>query len=577
MGRLKSYIRPHYLYIVFTMLVKLGGAVAELFVPFFMERILSEGIEPGQQQRIFIYGGLMLFCAGLCLFMNISANRMSAFSSGRITRRIRSDLFRKLNSLSAKQMDELTVPSAESRLTSDTYRVNEFLARGQRLGIRAPILLVGGVIMMLTMDASLALVLVALLPFIGLSVFLITKKSIPLYTKEQSVLDGMVRVVQENITGVRVIKALSKSEYEKARFERVNEELTRTDSKAGAITSLNNPIASLILNLGLTAVVVVGAFRVAGRNTETSVIVAFLQYFVMILNAMLGVTRIFIMASRSTASAHRVADVLEMPEDLVPMLPKSVEAPPSPVPHIEFRDVSFSYTGVGENLSHLSFKLYRGETLGILGTTGSGKSTIINLLMRIYDVDSGAVLINGRDVRSYAKDELKPMFGAVFQNDFITEGTIADNIRFFRDIGDPAVKTAAEDAQAMEFIDQKKEGMASSVASRGNNISGGQKQRLLIARALAADPEILVLDDASSALDYRTDASLRKALKKHHGTATTVLIAQRISSIRHADLIIVMDDGKVLGIGKHDDLIESCSEYRLISQTQMGTGEGAEE
>ena len=207
MGRLKSYIRPHYLYIAFTMIVKLGGAVAELFVPFFMERILSEGVEPGQQHRIFIYGGLMLLCAGLCLFMNISANRMSAVSSGRITRKIRSDLFAKLNSLSARQMDELTVPSAESRLTSDTYRVNEFLARGQRLGIRAPILLVGGVVMMLTMDAVLALVLIALLPFIGLSVYLITKKSIPLYTREQSILDGMVRVVQENITGVRVIKA----------------------------------------------------------------------------------------------------------------------------------------------------------------------------------------------------------------------------------------------------------------------------------------------------------------------------------------------------------------------------------
>ncbi|MBR6109009.1 MAG: ABC transporter ATP-binding protein [Clostridia bacterium] len=573
MGRLKSYIRPHYLYIAFTMIVKLGGAVAELFVPFFMERILSEGVEPGQQHRIFIYGGLMLLCAGLCLFMNISANRMSAVSSGRITRKIRSDLFAKLNSLSARQMDELTVPSAESRLTSDTYRVNEFLARGQRLGIRAPILLVGGVVMMLTMDAMLALVLIALLPFIGLSVYLITKKSIPLYTREQSILDGMVRVVQENITGVRVIKALSKTEYEKARFEKVNDELTKTDTKAGAVTSLNNPIASLILNLGLTAVVVVGAFRVAGKGTETSVIVAFLQYFVMILNAMLGVTRIFIMASRSTASAHRVADVLELPPDLVPALFEGEV--PSPVPHIEFRDVSFSYTGVGENISHLSFKLERGQTLGILGATGSGKSTVINLLMRIYDAASGAVLINGRDVRSYEKDELKAMFGAAFQNDFIAEGTIGDNIRFFRDIDGAAVASAAGDAQASEFISQKQHGMDAPVAARGNNLSGGQKQRLLIARALASDPEILVLDDASSALDYRTDAELRRALRKHHTKATTVLIAQRISSIQHADLILVLDDGKVLGSGRHDELLKNCAEYRLIAQTQMGTGEEA--
>ena len=574
MGRLRRFIRPYYLYIAFTMIVKLGGAVAELFVPYFMERILSEGVVPGQQDRIFIYGGSMLFCAGLCLFLNITANRMSAKSSGRITRSIRSELFEKLLSLSARQMDELTIPSAESRLTSDTYRVNEFLARGQRLGIRAPILLVGGVFMMLTMDARLALVLVALLPIIGLTVFFITKKSIPLYTKEQSILDGMVRVVQENVTGVRVIKALSKTEHERARFARVNDDLARTDAKAGAITSLNNPAASLVLNLGLTAVVAVGAFRVAKGAVETSVIVAFLQYFVMILNAMLGVTRIFIMASRSQASALRVADVLELPKDLETR-PKPERAE-TDAPHIEFRNVSFSYTGVGKNIDGLSFRLKRGETLGVLGATGSGKSTIINLLMRVYDADEGEVLINGRGVETYGKDELKSMFGAVFQNDFVTGGSIRDNIAFFRELSDDAIERAAADAQAEEFIGDRESGMDSAVASRGNNLSGGQKQRLLIARALAADPDILVLDDASSALDYRTDALLRRALSEHHGDTTTVIIAQRISSIRHADLIIVMDDGRTIGMGTHEELMENCAEYRLIAETQMGTGEEAE-
>ncbi|MBR0136282.1 MAG: ABC transporter ATP-binding protein [Clostridia bacterium] len=575
MRRLSGYVKPFYFYIAFTMLVKLFGAVAELFVPFFMERILSEGVVPGQQNRIFIYGGLMLFCAGLCLFMNITANRMSAVSSGRITRRIRYDLFKKLNSLSAKQMDELTLPSAQSRLTSDTYRVNEFLARGQRLGVRAPILLVGGVFMMLTMDPHLALILAALLPIIGFTVWIITKKSIPLYTKEQSVLDSMVRVVQENITGVRVIKALSKTDYERGRFDRVNDELTRTDSKAGAITAINNPTASLVLNLGLTAVVVVGAYRVAGGNTETSVIVAFLQYFVMILNAMLGVTRIFIMASRSTASAIRVADVLDLPEDLTVSEQKEGSSPAPGDPVIEFDDVSFSYSGVGKNISHLSFRLYRGQTLGILGSTGSGKSTIINLLMRIYDADEGRILINGRDVREYERADLNRLFGAVFQNDFIAEGTIRENISFFRDIEEADMIRASEDAQAAEFIAEKSGGLDAAVAIRGNNLSGGQKQRLLISRALAGNPEILVLDDASSALDYRTDALLRRALNLHHGNTTTVLIAQRISSIRHADLILVMDDGKVIGQGRHEELMESCSEYRLIADTQMGTGEEA--
>ena len=573
MGRLRAYIRPYVLYILFTMFVKLGGAVAELFVPYFMERILREGVVPGQQIRILVYGGAMLLCAGVCLTLNIVANRMSAKSSGRITRKIRFDLFEKLNSLSARQMDELTLPSAESRLTSDTYRVNEFLARGQRLGIRAPILLVGGVFMMLTMDPKLALVLVALLPIIAFVVWIVTKTSIPLYTKEQSELDDMVRVVQENVTGVRVIKALSKTDYERARFARVNEALCETDTKAGAVTAINNPVASLVLNLGLTTVVVVGAYRVSGGHSGASVIVAFLQYFIMILNAMLGVTRIFIMASRAQASALRVAHVLELPKDLETQPTDAPER--TDPPHIAFSDVTFSYTGVGENLSHLSFSLERGQTLGILGATGSGKSTVVNLLMRIYDTDSGSVEIDGRDVKSFDRAALSSKFGVVFQNDFIAEGTIADNIRFFRDLKDEAVERAASDAQAAEFISEKDGGMQAPVTVRGSNLSGGQKQRLLIARALAGDPEILILDDASSALDYRTDALLRKALHARKNV-TTILIAQRISSVRHADLILVFEDGKVIGMGDHDSLLASCAEYRLIAESQMGTGEEAD-
>ena len=573
MGRLSKYIRPYGFYIAFTMIIKLGGAVAELFVPYFMERILREGVIPGQSNRILLYGGAMLLCAGVCLALNITANRMSAKSSGRIIRKIRFDLFEKLNSLSARQMDELTLPSAEARLTSDTYRVNEFLARGQRLGIRAPILLLGGVVMMLTMEPTLSLVLVALLPIIAFTVWIVTKKSIPLYTKEQSVLDRVVRVVQENVTGVRVVKALSKTDYERERFAGVNGELCATDTKAGAVTAINNPVASLVLNLGLTAVVVVGAYRVFGGHTGPSVIVAFLQYFIMILNAMLGVTRIFIMASRAQASALRVAHVLELPKDLEPV--PAQEADKTDPPHIEFSDVSFSYEGAGDHISHLSFALQRGQTLGILGATGSGKSTVINLLTRIYDVDRGAVRIDGRDVRAYARSDLAAKFGIVFQNDFITEGTIADNIRFFRDLSDEAVERAANDAQASEFIAEKEGGMHAAVSVRGNNLSGGQKQRLLIARALAGDPEILILDDASSALDYRTDAQLRKALKAR-GAVTTVLIAQRISSVRHADLILVLEEGRVIGMGDHDTLMETCGEYRLIAESQMGTGEEAD-
>ena len=571
MKHLMKYIGPYVGFIILTMFIKLMGAALELMIPYLMEIILDDMVPAGEKAMIFVYGGGMLLCALGCLGCNVQANRMSARSAGQITLKIRHDLFEKLENLSARQMDKLTVPSAESRLTSDTYNINQLLARMQRLGIRAPILLIGGIAMTLTMDAALALILIGMLPIIAVVVYLVTKYSVPLYTKQQSVLDSVVRTVQENITGIRVIKALSKTEYEKNRFNEVNTELSEVDQKAGRVTSVTNPTSTLVLNLGLTLVVIIGAYRVNNGATEGGVIVAFLQYFTMILNAMLGVTRIFVMWSKGEASAKRVASVLAEPEDLTVLAP---EKPDAQAPHIEFRDVTFSYTGVGTNIENLSFTLEHGQTLGILGATGSGKSTLLNLLLRLYDPDEGQVLIDGRDARTIPYDELRQKFGVVFQNDFIAEGTIGDNIRFFREISDEAVARAAEDAQA-KFIAQKEGGMDAQVVVRGNNLSGGQKQRLLIARALAADPEILILDDASSALDYRTDADLRASLRTNHRHTTTVVVAQRISSLRHADLILVLSDGKVIGAGRHEQLLDTCDEYRIIAQAQMGDGKEA--
>lgn len=572
MARLERYIRPYWGYIFLTVFIKLFGAALELLIPYLMEIMLDIKVPAGDLNGIYLFGGAMLFCAIGCLAANVLSNRMSAVSSGKITLAIRHDLFSKLENLSARQMDILTVSSAESRLTSDTYNINQFLARIQRLGIRAPILLIGGIAMMLSMDALLALILVAMLPIIALVVFFVTKTSVPLYTQQQSVLDKVVRVVQENITGIRVIKALSKTEYEKQRFHTVNNELTEVDQRAGIVTSITNPAASLTLNLGLTLVVVIGAFQVNSGASQCGVIVAFLQYFTMILNAMLGITRIFVMWSKGEASAKRVAQVLATPSDLEILPPQEPASSPA---HIEFKDVTFSYTGVGVNIDHLSFRLKHGQTLGILGPTGSGKSTIINLLLRLYDPDSGEILIDGEDIRRIPYDTLRAKFGTVFQNDFVMEGTIADNLRFFRDIEDAGIVRAAKHAQA-DFIESKEGGMEASVMVRGNNLSGGQKQRLLIGRALAAKPDILVLDDASSALDYRTDANLRRALRQNYRDITTVIVAQRISSLRHADLILVLSDGQVIGAGSHDTLMSTCEEYRIIAQTQMGDGkEGA--
>lgn len=567
MGRLMKYIRPHLLFIIVTLGVKFAGTYVELWIPSLMETLLDDKVGTGDLKQVYLYGGLMILCAVACLVLNFVANRMTAVSSGRITQVIRHDLFSKLQELSARQMDKLTIPSAESRLTSDTYNINQMLTRLQRIGIRAPILLVGGIIMMVQMDAKMALILVCLLPVIGVVVYFVTKKSLPLYTKQQTVLDEEVQVVQENITGIRVIKALSKSEYEKKRFARVNEDLSDVSQKAGMVSAVTNPVTSIVLRVGLTLVVVIGAYRVNDGAIQGGVILAALQYFTMILNAMTGITRIFVMWSKGQASAKRVADVLDLPEDLQ-VLPEE-EQPLENAPHIEFRDVHFSYTGVGKNIDSLSFTLEHGQTLGILGGTGAGKSTILNLLLRLYDADRGQILIDGRDIRTIPYEELRQKFGIVFQNDFVTEGTISHNIRFFRDIPDADVQKAADCAQA-EFIAEKEGGMDAEVVIRGNNLSGGQKQRLLIARALAGNPEILVLDDASSALDYKTDANLRRALRENYRNTTTVLVTQRISSLQHADLILVLQDGCVIGAGDHAKLMETCEEYRLIADTQMG-------
>ena len=576
MKKLMPYIKPHMWVILLTLLVKLAATTAELMIPRLMQTILDKTVPEvqagGEMSKVYMMGGLMLLFAIIGIVCNILANRMSAISAGKITRKLRYDLFAKLENLSARQMDELTTSSAVSRLTSDTYNVNQLLARIQRMGIRAPILLIGGIFMMLSMDPMLALVLVGLLPIISITVVLVTKKTVPLFGKTQDIQDDIVRVCQENITGIRVIKALSKTEYEKERFHKVNEEHSATSLKAGIINNITSPITSITMNLGLTLVVVAGAYRVNSGAIDSGVIVAFLQYFTMILMATMGITRVFIMWSKGEASAKRIATVLETEEDL-----KVEETPEAEknAPHIEFRDVCFSYTGVDYDLENISFKLQHGQTLGILGATGSGKTTLVNLLLRFYDTDSGTVLIDGKDIRGIDYETLRKKFGVVFQNDFVTEGTIGHNINFFRDLSEQQLQQGADNAQAAEFISQKEGQLDAEVAVRGNNLSGGQKQRLLIARALAANPEILVLDDSSSALDYKTDANLRRALRENYRDTTTVLIAQRVSSLRHADLILVLDNGKVIGAGRHDHLMNTCEEYRIIAETQMGDGKEA--
>ena len=547
--------------------VKTVGTLAELFIPFLLTYILDNVIKTGSVPRILLYGVLMAACALVAAVGNVVANRMAAKSTMMFATRMRKELFSKTLHLSARNTDKFTIPSLEARITSDTYNVQNFIGMMQRMGIRAPILLLGGSAITLVMDAKLALVMITIMPIIFVVIYSISRLGVPLYSGVQKSVDGMVRVVREDAQGIRVIKALSKVEYENERYDRANMTLRRNESKAGIIMGVVNPIMTLLMNLGIVAVIAVSAHYVSQNRSTAATILAFMQYFTLISFAMMSLSRMFVMYTKCAASANRISAVMECENELA-VVPDDGKGDDSY--HISFEDVSFSYLGKKDNAKSISFKLKRGERLGIIGATGSGKSTILRLLMRFYDVDSGTVRINGKDVRSYTPEELTKMFGVVFQNDFIYADTIEENIRFGRDIPYTDIVEAAKLAQADEYISAFADGYSHAVSTAGTNLSGGQRQRLLISRAVAGRPEILILDDSSSALDYKTDAALRRALADALPDSTVITVAQRVSSVKSCDHILVIEDGEIIGAGTHEELMESCSEYKEISDSQMG-------
>lgn len=589
MKQIFSYLIPYRARMAVGFAIKVAATIVELLIPWALSVMVDRVIPTGNIGYVFAWGGVMVLFAFLALIGNIVANRMASLVARNTTERIRLQLFSKISFLSSRQQEQIGQASLISRSTSDTYNIHQFIGMMQRLGVRQPIMLIGGLAVTLSMDAPLTCIMLALLPVMALLVYLFSSKGVPMYTKVQEAVDRFVRLVREDIAGIRVIKALSKTDTERSKFAKINEEVVTRDQRAGMIMGAMNPVMSIILNVGLVLVLFVGAKRVDAGQTTPGVIMAFMSYVTIILNSILFLSRIFVLYSKASASARRISEVLNMPEDL--MIEHSVgnvdsvvekvveevaaakETGVEPVlPQIIFDHVSFRYEdGDGEDCLHdVSFTVNKGETLGIIGATGSGKSTIVNLLMRYYDPDEGHIYVNGRDVRTYTSKELMPLFGAAFQNDVIFHDTIYENIRFGRDVSKEEAMEAARDAQAAEFIEEK--GLDTMLAIRGMDLSGGQKQRLLITRALAKCPQILVLDDSSSALDYATDARLRGAIREHYGNLTSIIVAQRISSIYRADKIIVLEDGEMIGYGKHKELMESCEVYREISESQMGGG-----
>ena len=583
------YVRSRRIYILGVMAIKLMGTGTELLIPYVLEHLL-DNVAPMAESawEIVLWGGVMLLLTGLTRLLNMTANRLSVRVAQESTYEIRRDLFHRALNLSGRQLDQVGLPSLISRMTSDTYNVQGFVRMIQTMGIRAPIMLVGGIAITLTMDTALASILCVMAPVMIALVVFVSMKGIPLYEEVQRRMDTVVRIMRENITGIRVVKALSREPHEMERYGEANREMARREIRASVIMALPGPIVTLFLNVGLTLVVFIGARRVNGGVTAPGVILAFLTYFNMILMGVMGLNRIFMMMSRANASANRIREVTDLPEDLVPIPEADAAAAPAEGELI-FDHVTFSYDEneggedsadharfLGEErqccLEDISFTVPRGGSLGIIGATGSGKTSIVNLLMRFYDPREGHVFVGGKDVRVYDRDELHRRFGVVFQNDVIFADTIRENVTFGRKIDDTMLRRAAKDAMAQGFIEGYEDAYEHEAAIHGANFSGGQKQRLLIARALAANPEILILDDSSSALDYQTDAALRRAIREHHGSATTVVIAQRASSIMNLDQILVLHEGRLIGRGTHEELLRDCETYRDICRTQMREG-----
>ena len=563
MGTVLGYLRPHGVRVACGVTVKFTAALLELVLPLLLEHIVDVSVPAGDLAAIWLCGGLMAALAFGAAFCNITANRMAAWVSMEVTRTLREDLYSRTQRLSCAQMDRFSTSSLVSRLTNDTYNVHQMFDKVQRGGIRAPMLVLGGLVLTFLLEPALAAVQLAVSLLTFLTIWQVTRRGIPHYAAAQEAGDTVVRIIRENASGVRVVKALACQGRERQRFGEASEAARRAEETAGCVMAAANPLTDLLLNTGLVLVVLVGALRVNAGQMPPGQIVAFLSYFTLIQTATLGIAKVFIRISKGAASARRIEEILLEPADQ-PLRPSEAASEAE----LGMDGVSFSYLGVERDLAAVTFSLGRGETLGVLGPTGSGKSTLAALLMRLYDAGEGVVWAGGRDVKSVPREERR--FGVVFQNEALLNDSVYENISFLRNIPREDVIAAAKTAQAWDFIQALPEGLDSRLDIRGANLSGGQRQRLLAARALAGKPAVLVLDSADSALDYATAAALRAAIRRDCPGVTLVVVSERVASLRRADRILVLEDGRVTAQGTHEELLEHCARYRHIAELQRG-------
>lgn len=577
MIKLLRFMKPYRWSLVLVLVLAFGQSMANLYLPNLMANIVDTGIAQKDIGYIWREGGLMLLVTLGGTIAAIIGSFYSAKVATGFGKIIRRELFTHVENFSLHEFDSVSTASLITRTTNDTTQVQQVYVVILGMMITAPMMLIGGIIMAVAQDRGLSWILVVIIPVLVGTIVLLMTRAIPLFQAMQKKLDKLNLVLDEGLAGVRVIRAFDRGAHEEERFNEANLDLTDVSIRVNRMIASLMPIMMLVLNVSSVAILWFGAIRINNGDMQVGALIAFLQYAMQILFALLMVSMMFIMLPRSAASADRINEVLAIKPEITDAA--EVKRAEEMRGYVEFRDVTFSYPGAEEPaLSNVSFSARPGQVTAIIGGTGAGKTTLISLIPRFYDIDSGSLLIDGVDVREMAQEHLRSKIGFVPQKAVLFSGTIADNIRYGKeDASDDEIRYAAGVAQASEFISQMSDGFDSVIAQGGNNVSGGQKQRLSIARALVRKPEIYVFDDSFSALDFKTDARLRAALKKETLDATVLIVAQRVSTVMDADQIIVLDEGRVAGIGTHQELMRTSEVYYEIVSSQLSMEEIAEE
>jgi len=571
--KLVRFLKPYSLVLTAVVILVFIQSITNLYLPNLNSDIVDTGVVRGDTAYIWRTGGWMLLVAAGSAIAAVVAAYLSSLVAAGFGRDLRSRVFSRVESFSLHEFDKIGTATLITRTTNDITQVQMVLLIMLRMMIGAPIMAAGGIIMAVSKDAELSLVLVVVLPLlVGLITF-VAGKGIPIFKALQVKLDRLNLVLRENLTGIRVIRAFDRVDHERRRFQEANRDLTQTAIRVNQLMAVMMPTMMLVMNFTMVAIVWFGGVRIEGGHMQVGDMMAFIQYAMQIMWSMVMMSMMFIMIPRAEASAVRINEVLEtVPEISDPVHPSPASGRHG---HVEFQDVTFSYPGAEQPaLSHISFRADPGQVTAIIGGTGSGKSTLISLIPRFYDVGQGKVLVDGTDVRDMTQEALRARIGFVPQKAILFTGSITDNIRHGKeDASSEEVRQAAVTAQAAEFIAGMKDGFDSPIEQGGSNVSGGQKQRLSIARALIRRPEVYVFDDSFSALDFKTDARLRAALRKETAEATVIIVAQRVSTVMDADQIVVLDDGRIAGIGNHKDLMNTCAVYREIVSSQLSEEE----